>query len=564
MLFQFEEPKNVTELAIALFESDSFYFFGAIDVVLFNGDIVVFQAKINTLASRPRDEFGWHNPLTVASSLGPIPAATSIEITFRRQVSTAIDTQKERRGGGVEEILLCTTPSFFVPICDALAVPSCAEQLDCQEHGNLSLISCNNDKEVDSIRLEEIDDVLPAMFRPLLRSIPSQVALLDSLRILKLSPRGDDTARFTGVVPSQLGLMTNLEELEFINQAVSGPLPTQLGRLTKLRRFRIGNNQKLERGPFFDISGWVNLRALHIAHINRVGLAPNVSAASRLAAFVINSNYFFGPPPLFHPNVDPDPLFLQANAFEGSLDTLILPPEYDGKCLVSFNRSTDFVFGTRGCINRISNCASLVPQCQCFNNAESSSDECKRVIQEFIDKAQEEEAEEEKQSTISSTPTTINQMTTDDTVAVSSPLAVTTSSVESSSSSSNGEQLMSSTSTLTGPVPASPEREMLQNGNVDPNDSLLVIIGASVGGVVALLCLGALVFLAFKKNKSGSTSSSMVQGESERQVTNASSSNADYGSFASVRESNSNYDFGDIALQKQNPTLNYDVGNLNI
>ena len=42
-----------------------------------------------------------------------------------------------------------------------------------------------------------------------------------------------------GVLPSELGLMTNLRELDLAINDLSGPLPSQLGRLTMLNSLDI-------------------------------------------------------------------------------------------------------------------------------------------------------------------------------------------------------------------------------------------------------------------------------------------------------------------------------------
>ena len=52
-----------------------------------------------------------------------------------------------------------------------------------------------------------------------------------------------DENSLTGTLPTQLGLLTNLINLEVdVNPELSGSLPTELGRLTKLTELDLGKH----------------------------------------------------------------------------------------------------------------------------------------------------------------------------------------------------------------------------------------------------------------------------------------------------------------------------------
>ena len=64
-------------------------------------------------------------------------------------------------------------------------------------------------------------------------SIPSQLGLLTELNTLSLTEN-----RLTGSIPSQLGLLTELDTLSLTNTNLAGSIPSQLGQLTELDTLR--------------------------------------------------------------------------------------------------------------------------------------------------------------------------------------------------------------------------------------------------------------------------------------------------------------------------------------
>lgn len=72
----------------------------------------------------------------------------------------------------------------------------------------------------------------------LVGSLPPQVALLTDLQVLDLGRNNLQE----GILPSQLGLMTNLEYLNFFFSYGKGHLPSQLGLLTNLKTLNLERN----------------------------------------------------------------------------------------------------------------------------------------------------------------------------------------------------------------------------------------------------------------------------------------------------------------------------------
>ena len=68
-------------------------------------------------------------------------------------------------------------------------------------------------------------------------SIPSQLGLLTELNTLSLRDN-----KLAGSIPSQLGQLTQLTLLDLDYNTLTGPIPSQLGQLTRLTRLQLHNN----------------------------------------------------------------------------------------------------------------------------------------------------------------------------------------------------------------------------------------------------------------------------------------------------------------------------------
>eukprot|EP00978_Attheya_sp_CCMP212_P010881 scaffold26486_cov26-Attheya_sp.AAC.1 len=69
-------------------------------------------------------------------------------------------------------------------------------------------------------------------------TLPSDIGLLTNLEKLDFSNN-----QVSGTIPIQIGLLTNLESLFFNNNQLTGPIPTQIGLLTNLEVLDFGFNQ---------------------------------------------------------------------------------------------------------------------------------------------------------------------------------------------------------------------------------------------------------------------------------------------------------------------------------
>ena len=69
-------------------------------------------------------------------------------------------------------------------------------------------------------------------------SIPSELGDLASLRELDLYRN-----RLTGSIPSELGKLANLERLHLLTNQLTGPIPSELGNLANLQWLNLSANQ---------------------------------------------------------------------------------------------------------------------------------------------------------------------------------------------------------------------------------------------------------------------------------------------------------------------------------
>ncbi len=84
-------------------------------------------------------------------------------------------------------------------------------------------------------------------FNPLSGEIPAALGNLSNLKQLWLvgHPLGNPVNQLSGALPSELGNLANLEVLILNNNQLSGALPQSLTRLTKLMNFSFGDNAGL-------------------------------------------------------------------------------------------------------------------------------------------------------------------------------------------------------------------------------------------------------------------------------------------------------------------------------
>lgn len=62
--------------------------------------------------------------------------------------------------------------------------------------------------------------------------------------------------RFTGVIPTRLGLLTKLRWLHVGDNQLSGPIPSELGTMTMMQLFQVENNALEGRIPAEALAAW--------------------------------------------------------------------------------------------------------------------------------------------------------------------------------------------------------------------------------------------------------------------------------------------------------------------
>ncbi len=135
-------------------------------------------------------------------------------------------------------------------------------------------------------RLELIDNELSGV-------LPSELGDLTNLEELSLSIGGD----FLGELPSELGDLTNLELLS-IGGGFSGELPSWLGNLTNLQFLWLGNNQFSGELPSW-LGNLTNLEFLYLNHNQFSGELPSwLGNLTNLQTLSLRDNQFSDALPL--------------------------------------------------------------------------------------------------------------------------------------------------------------------------------------------------------------------------------------------------------------------------
>jgi hypothetical protein len=101
------------------------------------------------------------------------------------------------------------------------------------------------------------------------------------------------TPNFSGTIPTQLGLLSNLTSLYIAQAAVTGTLPTEIGRLTKLNILSIVGTKVTGTIPT-EYSRLTNLTFLALQQNKLDGTIPDFSPLPGLGYVTLGSNQLRG------------------------------------------------------------------------------------------------------------------------------------------------------------------------------------------------------------------------------------------------------------------------------
>ena len=119
--------------------------------------------------------------------------------------------------------------------------------------------------------------------------IPSELGNLDNLEWLNLSNN-----QLSGLIPSELGNLDNLELLGLGSNQLSGPIPSELGNLDNLQALSLDDNQL--SGPIpSELGNLDNLQALGLSSNQLSGPIPSeLGNLANLQALGLRDNQFSG------------------------------------------------------------------------------------------------------------------------------------------------------------------------------------------------------------------------------------------------------------------------------
>jgi hypothetical protein len=87
---------------------------------------------------------------------------------------------------------------------------------------------------------------------------------LTGLTSLKIPSVGHNKRHLKGTIPTLIGQLTRLQELDLSNHSLSGQLPSELALLTRLRRLDLYNNSFTGPFPSYEIGEMKQLKMLNI------------------------------------------------------------------------------------------------------------------------------------------------------------------------------------------------------------------------------------------------------------------------------------------------------------
>lgn len=195
------------------------------------------------LLTRLRSLHLGENELTgpLSSVLGRLTDLALLDLSNNQQLSGHIPTQLEQLVNLEKLLLYSTILNKSVPssLCDGIDT-----RIDCGE------IKCSCCSWYDGVSCDQGPNILGAHYKPeettllnllalngLSSWFPTELGLLTQLTELDV-----DFGTFFGPLPSELGLLTQMTRLAINNNDLSGEIPSELRVLTNLSELSLGNN----------------------------------------------------------------------------------------------------------------------------------------------------------------------------------------------------------------------------------------------------------------------------------------------------------------------------------
>ena len=145
--------------------------------------------------------------------------------------------------------------------------------------------------------------------------IPPELGDLTNLTHLELRDN-----RLTGVIPPELGDLTNLIQLDLADNRLTGAIPPELGDLTDLEDLLLGDNGLTGTIPIALVE-LTSLKRLHLIGNDLTGvIPPELGNLTNMTALVLGGNELTGPiPPQLGGLTELDELHLSGNRLTGAI-----------------------------------------------------------------------------------------------------------------------------------------------------------------------------------------------------------------------------------------------------
>ncbi|KAF8113956.1 hypothetical protein N665_0043s0029 [Sinapis alba] len=150
--------------------------------------------------------------------------------------------------------------------------------------------------------------------------IPVEIFRLKKLETLSLN-----TNNLEGVIPTEIGNLSAVVELMLFDNKLSGEIPRSIGDLKNLESFRAGGNKNVRGEVPWEIGNCENLIMLGLAETSLSGRLPaSIGNLKRVQTIAIYTSLLSGPiPDEIGECTELQNLYLYQNSFSGSIPTTI-------------------------------------------------------------------------------------------------------------------------------------------------------------------------------------------------------------------------------------------------